>query len=87
MYRPDNWPKCPCDSCDHPDVDDYGYLCDLACGKRSAWFNREAGADAMLEVLIASGDPVDTSSITKVKDGVMIAPVGKGTLVFIPDKE
>jgi len=47
MYRPDGWPKCPCDDCPDKEEDNYGMLCDLACGKHSAWINFEAGADAM----------------------------------------
>lgn len=48
-----DWQKCPCDDCtaEHKLIDEYGYFCDLACGKRSQWINREAGASAMLEGL------------------------------------
>jgi len=50
MYRPDGWTKCPCDDCslEMKCIDQYGYMCDLSCGKRSAWANYELGADAML---------------------------------------
>lgn len=51
-YRPDDWPKCPCDECDRKVIDDYGYFCDLACGERTAWLNREAGADAILKAIM-----------------------------------
>jgi len=53
MYRPDNWPKCPCEDCvrEYKQIDEYGYLCDLTCRERSAWANFELGADAMLETL------------------------------------
>jgi hypothetical protein len=47
-WRPDDWPKDPCIDCPNKQVDDYGYLCDLACGKRAAWMNQEIGADRML---------------------------------------
>ncbi len=50
-WRPDGWPKCPCDECDRKVVDGYGYFCNLACGERTTWFNREAGADAMYEAI------------------------------------
>jgi len=49
-WRPEGWPKCPCDECEKKEEDEYGLLCNLACGKYTAWLNREAGADAMLEV-------------------------------------
>ena len=53
MYRPTDWPKCPCDDCvaGHKLIDEWGYFCDMACGKRTQWINREVGADAMLESL------------------------------------
>lgn len=49
--RPEDWPECPCDNCEKKQVDIYGYLCDLSCGKRSAWINHEAGADAMFKAI------------------------------------
>ena len=51
MYRPKDWPPCPCNGCELNEEDEYGYLCDLGCDKRSAWINFEAGADAMLGAL------------------------------------
>ena len=59
MWRPDNWPKCPCDDCtaEHKFVDEYGYLCDLSCGKRTKWINREFGADGTGATI--SGRPMD----------------------------
>lgn len=51
MWRPDKWPKCPCDGCTHKAVDNYGYLCNMTCGKRSEWVSFEAGASLMFEVL------------------------------------
>lgn len=52
MWRPDDWPKCPCDDCERKEDDKYGRLCDLACGKYSAYLNREVGANAMQKALI-----------------------------------
>ncbi|MBU2249451.1 MAG: hypothetical protein KKD77_22075 [Gammaproteobacteria bacterium] len=53
MWRPEDWPKCPCDGCtaENKLVDEYGYLCDISCGQHSAWVQKESGADAMLEAL------------------------------------
>jgi hypothetical protein len=33
----------PCLNCPDKEVDEYGYLCDIACGKRTAWINFTAG--------------------------------------------
>jgi hypothetical protein len=54
-WRPEDWPKCPCDGCANKVEDEYGLVCDLSCGKHSAWRNREAGADAMLTALKMNG--------------------------------
>ena len=35
--------KDPCIGCPNINLDDYGYLCDLACGKRTAWLNQIKG--------------------------------------------
>ena len=35
--------KEPCIGCPDIQMDNYGYLCDLACGKRTAWLNYMAG--------------------------------------------
>ncbi len=35
--------KEPCIDCPDKVVDDYGYFCDIACGKRTAWQNYQAG--------------------------------------------
>ena len=51
MWRPDDWPECVCDRCKQKVVDDYGYLCDINCGKHIAYLNHEAGADLMLRML------------------------------------
>ena len=50
-YRPEGWPKCPCDDCPDKIIDDYGYFCNIVCQKRTHWICREAGADAVLESL------------------------------------
>ena len=50
-WRPKGWPKDPCDGCIKKQEDTYGLMCDLACGKHSAWSNRESGADTILEAL------------------------------------
>jgi len=52
-YRPPNWPPCPCDGCPKKEEDCYGLVCDLVCGKNSAWVNHEAGADALWEAVKA----------------------------------
>jgi len=35
--------KNPCDKCERKEEDEYGLVCDLACGKHSAWFNHQEG--------------------------------------------
>jgi len=37
--------KCPCDDCTatYKLIDEWGYFCDLACGKRSHWLWRQMG--------------------------------------------
>lgn len=52
MWRPKGWTKNPCDGCDKKQEDEHGLLCDLSCGKHSAYLNQEAGADAMLKGVI-----------------------------------
>ena len=47
MWHPENWEKNPCIDCPNKQIDEWGYLCDWSCGKRSAWLNYEAGADKM----------------------------------------
>jgi hypothetical protein len=88
MWRPTtDWNKCPCDDCsaEHKLVDEYGYFCDLSCGKRTAWINKEIGADAMLTTL-------DKYEVGRVENGRVI-PITYdwgnkcGRIVFIPDEE
>jgi len=33
----------PCIGCPNINLDEYGYLCDIACGKRTAWLNQIKG--------------------------------------------
>ena len=93
-WRPDtDWPKCPCDDCtaEHKLVDEWGYFCDMVCGKRTAWIQREAGADAILEALKKEGQyerfqhipGVKTVAIPYFYEGV----AHSGHLVFIPEEE
>lgn len=35
--------KEPCKDCPDIQLDTYGYLCDLSCGKRTAWLNHQVG--------------------------------------------
>lgn len=66
MWRPlENWKKNPCENCPDKQEDKYGLLCDLACGKHTAYLNREVGADAMLEALfkLAKESPTGTFTI------------------------
>jgi len=72
MYRPEDWPKCPCDDCPDKIIDDYGYFCNIVCQKRTHWICREAGADAMLEGLR--------------KEATERTYKPKGCLVFIPEE-
>ncbi len=51
-WRPKNWQKNPCDGCENENADEYGFFCNLTCGKCSAYQNYEAGADAILDALI-----------------------------------
>ena len=41
--------KEPCISCPETVVDEWGYLCDLACGKRSTWLNYMVGIKEVVE--------------------------------------
>ena len=45
--------KCPCDDCtaEHKLLDEWGFLCDLACGKRSHWISRCMGAEEAIVLL------------------------------------
>ncbi len=43
--------KEPCIECPRKVVDTYGYFCDLACGKRTAWLNYRAGVKEVIDWL------------------------------------
>ena len=52
-YRPPGWPnENPCIECAGRVEDDYGLLCNIACGKHTSYSLIEKGADMMLESLI-----------------------------------
>ena len=55
-WRPDNWPKDPCENCEHKKEDDWGLICDLTCGLASAHCYREEGANLILEALKSEGN-------------------------------
>jgi hypothetical protein len=46
QLRPD-----PCKDCPKKEVDDWGLVCDLACGKASAHDNYKSGAKDMLKYI------------------------------------
>ena len=80
MYRPNGWETInpdPCKDCPDIQLDNYGYLCDLACGKHTAYLNREAGVDAILKVIwkMAKDSPTgiftfDTNTINIFKEEI-----------------
>ena len=39
----------PCVDCPDKVIDNYGYYCDIACEKRSAWLNYRAGIKEVVE--------------------------------------
>jgi len=41
--------KEPCIGCPRIRKDEYGYLCDIACGERTAWRNYMAGIKLVVE--------------------------------------
>jgi len=45
-------PVDPCDGCADKVIDDYGYFCDIACGKHSAYIYRLEGFNMAIESLI-----------------------------------
>lgn len=71
MWRPDDWPKNPCDNCQDKQEDKYGLLCLWSCGEGMAWLNKEAGADAILGALK--------------KESNRLTPTSDWWLVSIPD--
>jgi len=55
-----DWIKCPCDDCtaEHKLIDEWGYFCDLACGKRSYWIARCRGHQEMLGAGYVAVEPL-----------------------------
>lgn len=47
--------KDPCKKCNDKEIDSYGYYCDLACGKHTAYLNQKLGAEKVLEYLNDKG--------------------------------
>ena len=43
--------KNPCENCDRKQEDEYGLLCDLACGGYTAWLNYQAGIKEAIEIV------------------------------------
>ena len=64
-WRPKEWPKNPCDGCKSKREDDWGLICDIACGNHTRWKHFERGADAMLDALfkLAKESPTKTFTI------------------------
>lgn len=85
MYRPDNWEGNPCDGCPQKEEDSYGLFCDLACGKHSAYINKEDGADAMLVALRVAGFHITIGQILEI-EGKKIKVTKNQTLALIPDE-
>ena len=58
--------KCPCDDCtaEIKLIDEWGYLCDLACGQRSHWISRCTGANEARKAGFVATEP-----LLEVKDG------------------
>ena len=54
---------CPCDGCEGKVIDEYGYMCDLSCGKRSQWISERAGADIQLEVDAGEYDKLEALTV------------------------
>ena len=63
-WRPEGWGECPCAGCADISLDNYGLVCDLACGKNTAWLNREDGASRMLEALWKMAEESPTGTFT-----------------------
>ena len=85
MYRPPGWMKSECEGCKDRVDDQYGkFLCNLTCGKHTAWLTFEAGADAMLRALIKDG----SAGSKKAQDDLPNKfKAVKGTFAFIPEDD
>lgn len=54
----------PCKNCPNIQLDSYGYVCDLACGKRTAWLNYQAGVkDEKAKVRVIYKDANDLKEL------------------------
>lgn len=85
-WRPKDWAKCPCDNCKRKTEDEWGLVCDLACGQHTMWVNYEAGADAMLEALKKEGRMVDRKVYATDDASKVYGRFVKGWEVFIEEK-
>ena len=85
-WRPDDWDEMnpdPCKDCDKKEWDTYGLLRDICwCGEHSAYLNREAGADAILEVLKRKGYRVVNG---RMNTSLAFTDLHNGWLVFIEE--
>ena len=86
MWRPNNWPKNPCEHCDRKEVDQYGFICDLPCGQHTRYFNFEAGADKMLEALRSNGC-IASESLRNVPGAIGWKNLGDGFWYFVPKEK
>ena len=98
-YRPEGWPKSPCDVCRIRDEVMVarkqitaawgGPEPECACLEHTQYASREAGADAMLEALRARGFHVDRDAVfCSLGECRTLYNVGNtGTYTFIPDAE
>jgi len=57
----------PCIGCPNMQVDKYGYFCDIACGKRTAWLNQMEGYQAGIREVVEQ-----LEYITRREDGVRV---------------
>lgn len=55
-----DWAKCPCDDCtaEHKLIDEWGYFCDLTCGKCSYWIARCKGHQEVIEAGYVAVEPL-----------------------------
>ena len=88
--KPSNWKEInpdPCKDCDRREFDSYGLLCDIWCRKATDYYNREAGADAMLESLKKQGAWLNAGQTLCDLNNAAIIPYKSkgGWLVFIEE--
>jgi len=62
--------KEPCIECPNKKIDDYGYFCDLACGKRTAWLNYKAGEIKGFKTGLSMSEPYNEGKQKGVKEVV-----------------